>query len=188
MFWGSSAAREKPQPIYIGRVENLILQILDKGVKATWDLTTPTTPINICIIETSGGDSVIFRTSFLDTGAVVVDDLRPGNYWIGITIGNSCTTAGGWFFIPPARYLLFPNYPNPFNPSTNITYTLAKKCRVSLAVYNMRGELVETLIDTDQHAGNHTITWNATNVPSGVYLCRMQAGDYIATKKMTLMK
>lgn len=88
----------------------------------------------------------------------------------------------------PEQLFLKQNYPNPFNPTTTINYELAKKSQVRLVVYNLRGEVVTTLVDAEQQAGNHNTTWNATNVPSGVYLCRMQAGDYIATKKMTLMK
>ncbi|NMC51822.1 T9SS type A sorting domain-containing protein [Candidatus Kuenenbacteria bacterium] len=89
----------------------------------------------------------------------------------------------------PDQFTLSQNYPNPFNPSTNITYTLAKKCQVKLGIYNLRGELVETLVDTEQHAGNYTFTWNAINAPSGVYICRLIAeGGGVLTRKMTLMK
>lgn len=90
-------------------------------------------------------------------------------------------------------FQLSQNYPNPFNPGTQISFDLHKTTKVSLLVYNVFGQKVRTLIDTDLPTGRYTVSWDGkndegTNVSSGVYFCRLLAGDKMSTKKMTLMK
>ncbi len=85
------------------------------------------------------------------------------------------------------------NYPNPFNPSTTISFDLAKNTRVKLSVYNLRGQLVKTLASGELAAGRHQLIWNGTDsrnrsVASGVYLFRLDAGNYRSTRKMMLIK
>jgi len=80
------------------------------------------------------------------------------------------------------------NYPNPFNVSTNISYSLAEAENVSLKVYDIAGRLVQTLVDEVQDAGSYTVTWDASEVSSGVYFYKLTAGDYTLTKKMNLLK
>ncbi|MCH8305454.1 MAG: T9SS type A sorting domain-containing protein [Candidatus Marinimicrobia bacterium] len=87
-----------------------------------------------------------------------------------------------------AEFTLSQNYPNPFNPETVIEYSLPKAGEVSLIVYNLRGEEVAHLINDNMPAGNHRISWNATNVSSGIYFYRLQAGDFVQTRKMVLLK
>jgi len=88
----------------------------------------------------------------------------------------------------PQECLLHQNYPNPFNPSTQITYTLEKASNVSLTVYDILGREIATLVNGKNEPGEHTVTWNAEKVPSGVYFCRLNAGSFVQTKKMILMK
>ncbi len=88
----------------------------------------------------------------------------------------------------PNEYILHPAFPNPFNPSTQITFALPKTDKVSLRVFNLLGEEVVTLVDEIQSAGIHTISFNASGLPSGVYLCRFQAGDFVEARKMVLLK
>ncbi|MFC1570043.1 sugar-binding protein [bacterium] len=90
-------------------------------------------------------------------------------------------------------YKLFGNYPNPFNPSTTVKFTLPKNNLVSLEVYNVTGEKVTNLIDRSMDAGSHTITWDSTDdfghsVPNGIYLCKIQAGTYHNVIRMLLIK
>jgi uncharacterized protein (DUF608 family) len=80
------------------------------------------------------------------------------------------------------------NHPNPFNGSTQIRYGLPRDSRVCIAVYNALGEHLLELVDAWQKAGYHEVTWNADRFASGVYFCRIQAGDYRAVKKMMLVR
>lgn len=88
----------------------------------------------------------------------------------------------------PTEFSLGQNYPNPFNPSTTITLALPRDARVSLEVYNTLGQKVAQLVDATLSAGYHSVTFDASQLASGVYLYRMTAGDYVATKKLLLMK
>ncbi len=85
-------------------------------------------------------------------------------------------------------YLLEQNYPNPFNPTTNIKFYLPKAGKVKLTVYNMLGQKVATLINKNLGAGYKTITFDASQLASGVYVYMLQAGDVKLSKKMTLLK
>ncbi len=88
----------------------------------------------------------------------------------------------------PNTYTLFQNYPNPFNPSTIIKYGIPKESNVKVVVYNILGERLEILVNTIQKAGYYEINFNASKLPSGVYFYRIQAGNFIDTKKMVLLK
>ena len=90
--------------------------------------------------------------------------------------------------IAPEVFALYPNYPNPFNPVTNIRFSLPENQKVSLGVYSVTGRLVETLVNEDRVAGFHTIQWNASRYASGVYFYRLDAGVNSKTQKMILLK
>jgi len=89
---------------------------------------------------------------------------------------------------PPAEYQLHQNYPNPFNPSTTIEYTLPRKSNVTLTVYNTLGQLVVQLWSGEQEAGLHEVRFEGGGLTSGVYFYRIQAGDFVQTRKSILMK
>jgi hypothetical protein len=88
----------------------------------------------------------------------------------------------------PNAFSLAQNYPNPFNPSTTIRFAIAKSELVSLKVYDMLGREVATLANEQMSAGNYSLSFNATGLASGTYIYRLQAGSFVATKKMSLMK
>jgi hypothetical protein len=88
----------------------------------------------------------------------------------------------------PANFALQQNYPNPFNPATQIQYQLPQASDVRLEVYNMQGQRVAVLADGPQNAGQHSVAFDASNLASGVYIYRLQAGSYTESKKMTLIK
>ncbi|TFB11225.1 T9SS type A sorting domain-containing protein [Candidatus Marinimicrobia bacterium MT.SAG.2] len=90
--------------------------------------------------------------------------------------------------VVPEKYELSQNYPNPFNPETVIRYSIPKAEEVSLVVYNLIGEEVAHLIDERKPAGSYTVKWNASNISSGIYFYRLQAGDFVLTRKMVLLK
>jgi len=80
------------------------------------------------------------------------------------------------------------NYPNPFNPETAINFSLNKAQNVNISVHNVKGELVQTLAQGNMIAGNHLIKFNAINLPSGIYFCRMQTEGFSKVTKMNLLK
>ena len=88
----------------------------------------------------------------------------------------------------PSSFSLGQNYPNPFNPLTIIEYSLPRSGDVSLIIYNLLGEEVARLVDGFQQAGEYNTNWNAANVASGVYFYRLQAGDFVRTRKMVYLK
>lgn len=88
----------------------------------------------------------------------------------------------------PTQFSLENNYPNPFNPVTTISYTLPKTAPVELAIYDIHGQLVETLVKSSQVSGSYSVQWQATEVPSGVYFYRLTAGNFVDVKKCILLK
>jgi photosystem II stability/assembly factor-like uncharacterized protein len=86
------------------------------------------------------------------------------------------------------QYKLNQNYPNPFNPVTTIQYSLYENTRVSLIVYNINGQKVRELINDYKPAGSHLVTFDGSDLASGVYFYRIQAGDFIQTRRMLLIK
>lgn len=88
----------------------------------------------------------------------------------------------------PTEFSLSQNYPNPFNPTTQINYSLPFDTEVRLDVYTSNGELVRTLVNEAQSAGNHTVEFNASDLASGTYIYRMIAKDFVQTRKMILIK
>ena len=91
-------------------------------------------------------------------------------------------------FSPPHEFSLTQNYPNPFNPTTTIKYQIPQSAFVNLSVFNILGEKIVTLINKVQTAGEYKIDFNASSLPSGVYLYRIQAEQYSETKKMVLLR
>jgi len=88
----------------------------------------------------------------------------------------------------PAIVSMSQNYPNPFNPRTSISYVLPQQAKVKLCVYNMKGQLVHTMVNAHQSAGIYTVQWDATGHASGMYLYRLQVGERTINRKMLLMK
>ncbi len=110
-----------------------------------------------------------------------------------IDISNLYTKPGGSNPAVPDKYSLDQNYPNPFNPNTVISFSIPEAGNVELAVYNMLGQKVATLVNEYYSAGRYQAEWNGDDdngnrVSSGVYLYRLKAGDYVETKKMILTK
>ncbi len=88
----------------------------------------------------------------------------------------------------PSEYELCSNYPNPFNPSTMIAFSVPRNSRVTVRVYDITGRAIETLVEGDVPAGIHRLQWSAEGLASGVYLCRMETNGFIQTIRMLYMK
>jgi serine protease len=89
---------------------------------------------------------------------------------------------------PPETFYLSQNYPNPFNPITTINYELPITNYVELAVYNILGQKIASLVSDKQQAGHHQVKWNAAGFASGIYYYRLEAGNFVQTKKLVLLK
>ena len=88
----------------------------------------------------------------------------------------------------PVTFRLYQNYPNPFNSISVIRYELPEKQIVSLKVYDLLGQDVETLVNTEQTVGVYQIQFDASTLSSGIYFYKLQAGNFVSTKKMILLK
>jgi len=88
----------------------------------------------------------------------------------------------------PVKFSLFQNYPNPFDPETLINYTIAKAGIVKLSVYNVLGQKVADLVNEHKTANTYKVTFDASDLTSGVYFYRLEVGDYSKTMKMMLLR
>ena len=91
------------------------------------------------------------------------------------------------------NFTLLQNYPNPFNPVTTIHYSLPENSDVKLTIYDVKGREVSVLVEQNQNAGSFTVKWNGTNaigqkLPTGIYFYKIQANNFVTTKKMVFMK
>ena len=112
---------------------------------------------------------------------------KPDREWDSVSVVIALTGVGGTAE-PTIIYKLYSNYPNPFNPSTKIKYTVAEKTFVSLKVYDVSGSEVSSIVNQEQAAGEYEFNFNAATLTSGVYFYTLQAGNFVETNKMRLMK
>ena len=104
--------------------------------------------------------------------------------WFDMVVGVEDSFVDGI----PVEYELFNNYPNPFNPTTKLSFNLPKEEDVKLDIFNVLGQKVVSLINDKLSAGQHTVDFNANNLPSGLYIYQLQAGNFNSSKKMVLLK
>jgi hypothetical protein len=104
------------------------------------------------------------------------------------TLGSRTVTANPTHSAVITEYALHQNFPNPFNPTTQIAFDLVESGHVTLSVFNAMGQQVATLTDADLTAGSHSVSFNATSLPSGIYFYRLNVNGFSADKKMLLMK
>jgi hypothetical protein len=140
---------------------------------------------------------VTFDATDLEIGTydaqIVISSNDPENLEIIIPIILNIVEVGSKEILSPLITKLENNYPNPFNPETVIKYQISEDNKVELYIYNIRGQLVKTLINQKQPAGEYKVIWNGTNeknqlVTSGVYLYKLRTGNKTYTKKMLLLK
>lgn len=170
-------------------------------------LTDNSASIIVTLIELDEyGDSLeVVATGSIDNTSLLGDD-EPGEKYFtgpiwpayknyegvaGASDNAYAEITGGSYIQQPDKPLtckLMQNYPDPFNPTTTISYDLAKSSFVNLSIYEITGRLIETLVNQTQDAGYYDIQWNASSHPSGVYLYMIQAGAFQQTKKCLLVK
>jgi hypothetical protein len=120
---------------------------------------------------------------------VTFERLLPTTLEISATVDEGVVLTSAVKMAPmPTEFALAQNYPNPFNPTTTIEYALPHTAKVKVEVYNTLGQVVAELVDTEQAAGYHSVSWDASDAASGVYFYRIVADNFTATKRMILMK
>ena len=137
-------------------------------------------------------DAVDLRQVELAQVNLVNSTLRRANLQ-GVDMTGATLVKADLSGLVPATYQLSQNYPNPFNPETTLRYALPRDEKVQLKVFNIRGQLVKTLVNEDVKAGHHSVIWKGRDdadqmVASGIYFVQMQAGDYRQARKLVLIK
>jgi hypothetical protein len=148
--------------------------------------TSPSPPFYVRTISYS------FLTKSGAAVAVVASDTTAPNSGIiqtdGVTWSNNIAVSVENKDQIPTQYSLNQNYPNPFNPNTTINYQLVSGSYISLKVYDILGNIVAILVDEEKPAGSYEVSFNASQLSSGIYFYKLKAGSFVETKKMILMK
>jgi hypothetical protein len=113
---------------------------------------------------------------------------RPAFVWLAQYVKSHPVSVPVTASGVPSTFGLDQNFPNPFNPTTNIRYSIPFTSKVTLKVFDILGSEVRTLVNTIQAPGQYTVTLNAQNLATGVYLYRINAGNFSETKKLMLVK
>ena len=111
-----------------------------------------------------------------------------GSDCVLIVMGGDDDDDDGDAVLPPSAVILGPALPNPFNPSTRITFSVPQATTVRLSVYDVKGRLVERLVQGTRAAGEHSVEFRADGLASGIYFYRLEVGNFVQTKKMILLK
>ena len=136
------------------------------------------------IIASNDDKSIIYNLNGTLQTKVFTFEISP----IDLIVSSSSAESVNVDAISPAAFMLNSVYPNPFNPSTTVSYSIEKNINVNISIYNMSGQKVSELVNTNQTAGNYSITWDASNQPSGLYFVRLSAGNQSSSQKIMLVK
>jgi hypothetical protein len=131
--------------------------------------------------------AMLLDTAF--SGNIAITSNDPSNPTVNIPVNLTVVTdvaSGDGTF--PETFVLHQNYPNPFNPSTTISFALPRETNMSLKVYNLLGQEVATLVSGVQKPGEHEVHWNASGFPSGIYFYKLEAGEFVQSRKLVLLK
>jgi hypothetical protein len=127
------------------------------------------------------------RRDFVVSKRVFVNPPGYFRYYADIYIGTSLVSVNDHMNEAPNRIMLLPNYPNPFNPSTVIQFSLPSRSHVAIVVYDMLGKEVEKLLEESMDAGMHSVAWRAEGRSTGMYICRLIAGNQAVSRKLLLI-
>ena len=160
----------------------------------TWQVGNYLNSIGIDSVSGFGVVMEAFPSNSEFTGnEIAADNLRAcsgGDTTLVIDLGDSTDVVSAIVNLNliPNKFKLYQNYPNPFNPSTKIRFSVSSPGLVSLKVYNILGQEITTLVNEEKSKGSYEVTFNASNLPSGIYFYRLQVSNFIETKKMNLLK
>jgi hypothetical protein len=157
---------------------NLSIRIASVSGESTFEHSNIFLPANSSQTMQQKSENV---TIYIDNGnnGTIDDSVNVVNQYTGINNGKETI---------PTEFRLFQNYPNPFNPNTTINYSIPNFSFVTIKVFDIMGRLIQMLVDEEKAAGNYSVIFNGSNLASGIYFYRMQAGDFIETKKLILLK
>jgi hypothetical protein len=162
-----------PEKKFLGRNSGGVYQSTDGGIG--WFNVAEGMPLNLPILDLLLRDGYLFAATSAGIWRRPIDEMvvaAPGDDSPQIPLGPS----------------LSQNYPNPFNPETRISYTVNRNLLVTVTVHDMLGRIVATLRNEITPPGIHELRWDGTNHASGIYVCRMKAGEYTSSIKLLLMK
>ena len=132
------------------------------------------------LTATEGPSFILVGVTDDDSSSVQVDGVWYNETPAGLGISDEAPIA--------TRFELGQNYPNPFTPTTHIRFNIPETANAKLTVFNVMGEEVATLVNGVMQSGGHTVSWNAANMPTGVYFYQLQSGNFSQTKKLLLVK
>jgi photosystem II stability/assembly factor-like uncharacterized protein len=160
---------------------NIVTQISPDTISissiAPGDTAGPTGTVNITLSSRSSGGS--FGLNY---------EIMSGGYTYWKDTVSQILTGIHDIKQKPNSYNLYQNFPNPFNPSTKFSYSIPEKALVTVKVFDILGREVKTLVNEEKPAGTYEVSFNASNLSSGIYFYRLIAGNFISTKKMVLLK
>jgi len=132
------------------------------------------------LTTTEGPSFIIVGVTDDDSSSVQIDGIWYNETPAGLEISDEAPIA--------TRFELGQNYPNPFNPTTHIRFNIPETASTRLTVFNVMGEEVATLVNDVMQAGGHTVSWNASSMPTGVYFYQLESTNFSQTKKLLLVK
>jgi lysophospholipase L1-like esterase len=175
----------------------------DTVLNLNWSPSNNANKYRLQLSTDSGFISIVHDDTTIPTISKQVNGLNNQKYYWRVKAGNLAgwgEWSGIWsfmYFDPvsvrlfedlPGQSILYNNYPNPFNPETNIEYRISNIGFVALQIFDILGQNIATLVNQEQQPGLYRVNWNASCLPSGVYYYRLTAGEYIETKKLILLR
>jgi hypothetical protein len=179
------------------------IEYLPPDIRFSWYASSRAGSYRLQIADNNSFTAIIFEDSLLTDTSRQVNGIAAGQHFWRVNASNAAGTSD-WSSVRsfsvgshlgenpvsdlPTQFALMHNYPNPFNPTTTINYQLPKSAKISLRLYDLSGREVVTLVNAVQSAGYYSVIFNAANLPSGAYFYRLQAGNFVETKKLLLVR
>jgi|GEM_PF-284304 len=172
------------------RGDYLYIAHYTEGIRV-WDIADPTSPTEAGFYDTYFPDHYGFYGAwsvypYFTSEKIIASDMESGLFVLEFDVLPPNVKHPG--ADTPDQFTLKQNYPNPFNPVTTIEYSIPQQSHISIAIYDVRGNRITTLVHTTLDAGSYTVQWNASERPSGMYFYRITDGTYSETRKLTIMK